>query len=78
MTYLKSWEEFEKIAENLYLQNSLNVRFIMKYDHAKSSLLVKLTDNSACIQYKAEMSHEMKKIEKFMFKILNHMVSKEV
>lgn len=31
MTYLNSWEEFEKGAERLYLQDPMKVYFILNY-----------------------------------------------
>ncbi|XKL61143.1 hypothetical protein PGB90_008200 [Kerria lacca] len=74
MTFFKTWEEFEKIAENVYLQNSMNTRFVLKYDHLQQSLIIKLTDNTLCLQYKAEMTDEIKKLEKFVSKLLNHMI----
>lgn len=46
MTYLKSWEEFEKAAEKLYLQDPSKVRYTMKYQHSKNQLLLKMTDNT--------------------------------
>lgn len=45
MTYLKSWEEFEKAAEKLYLQAPSKVRYTMKYVHSKNVLILKMTDN---------------------------------
>ncbi|KAI4471683.1 selenoprotein f [Holotrichia oblita] len=45
MTYLKSWEEFEKAAERLYLHEPAKVRYTMKYVHSKNSLLLKMTND---------------------------------
>lgn len=45
MTYLKSWEEFEKAAEKLYLQSPTKVRYTMKYAHSKNQLSLKMTDD---------------------------------
>lgn len=54
MTYLKSWEEFEKAAEKLYLQEPDKVRFSMKYVHTKNYLVLKVTDNAVvcCVTIK--------------------------
>ncbi len=43
--FLKDWEDFEMAAENMYLKNSSNCRYSMKYIHSKGQLLLKLTDN---------------------------------
>lgn len=45
MTYLKSWEEFEKAAEKLYLQEPDRVRYTMKYVHSKNVVILKVTDD---------------------------------
>lgn len=45
MTYYKSFEEFEKAAEALYLQSPSKVRYTVKYTHSKNSLVMKITDN---------------------------------
>lgn len=45
MVFLKDWEDFEMAAENMYLKNSSNCRYSMKYIHSKGQLLLKLTDN---------------------------------
>lgn len=45
MTYLKSWEEFEKAAEKLYLQAPWKARYTMKYVHSKNQLILKMTDD---------------------------------
>lgn len=45
MTFLKSWEEFERAAEKLYLQSPSKVRYTMKYVHSKNQLNLKMTDD---------------------------------
>lgn len=45
MTYLKDWDEFEKAAERLYLQNPKKARYTMTYSHAKGVLKLKVTDD---------------------------------
>lgn len=45
MTFIKSWEEFEKAAERLYLQEPSKVRYVMKYTHSNSQLVLKMTDD---------------------------------
>jgi len=46
MTYLKSWEEFEKAAETLHFPDPMKMRCTMKYTHNKGSLSIKITDGS--------------------------------
>ncbi|XP_050672728.1 signal recognition particle 9 kDa protein isoform X2 [Leptidea sinapis] len=45
MTFIPSWEEFEKSAEMLYLQDPVNTRYVLKYSHSKGLFCVKITDN---------------------------------
>lgn len=45
MTFVKSWEEFEKAAEKLYLQDPSKVRYSMTYKHCKNVLVLKMTDD---------------------------------
>ncbi|XP_018324081.1 signal recognition particle 9 kDa protein [Agrilus planipennis] len=77
MTYLKSWEEFEKAAERLYLQSPDKVRYSMKYVHSKNVLVLKMTDNVVCLQFKTEIAQDVRKIDKFVNNLMRHMVSKE-
>ncbi|GAB1864755.1 Signal recognition particle 9 kDa protein [Camponotus japonicus] len=77
MTYLSSWEEFEKGAERLYLQDPINTRYTMKYCHNKGILCLKLTDNRRCLQYKTEIAQDLKKMEKFIGNLMRHMASKD-
>lgn len=45
MTFINNWEEFEKSAEILYMQDPLRCRYVMKYSHNKGQLCVKITDD---------------------------------
>nr|CAI5869517.1 unnamed protein product [Callosobruchus analis] len=77
MTYLNSWEDFEKEAERLYLQSPWKVRYTMKYVHSKNQLVLKMTDDVVCLQFKTEIAQDVRKIDKFINNLLRHMVSKE-
>lgn len=77
MTFLKSWEEFEKAAERLYLQDPMKVRYRMKYTHSEGCLSVKITDDIVCLRYKTEIVQDLRKIEKFINNLMRHMASRE-
>ncbi|KAK9871412.1 hypothetical protein WA026_011663 [Henosepilachna vigintioctopunctata] len=77
MTFLKSWEEFEKAAEKLYMQEPSKVRYSMKYVHSKNQLILKMTDNVVCLQFRTEIAQDVRKIDKFLNNLMRHMVSKE-
>lgn len=77
MTNLKSWVEFEKAAQNLYLQNPMKARYSMKYDHKNGNLKLKITDDNVCLIYKTEVSQDLKKIDKFVNNLMRHMTTFE-
>ncbi|KAG7199958.1 hypothetical protein KM043_014387 [Ampulex compressa] len=74
---IQTWEEFEKGAERLYLQDPMKARYTMKYCHNKGVLYLKLTDNRTCLQYKTEIAQDLKKMEKFIGNLMRHMASKD-
>lgn len=77
MTFLNSWEDFEKAAERLYLQDPMKVRYGMKYNHSVGQLEMKMTDDVVCLQYKTDAAQDMKRMEKFVNNLMRHMASKE-
>jgi len=77
MTFIKSWEDFERAAEKLYLANPMKVRYTMKYRHKDGALVLKFTDDAVCLQYKTEIQQDLRKIDKFMTNLMRHMVSND-
>ncbi|KAF2881290.1 hypothetical protein ILUMI_24890 [Ignelater luminosus] len=77
MTFYNSFEEFEKAAEALYLQSPDKVRYSVKYTHSKNLVIMKITDNAICCQFKTEIAQDVKKMDKFINNLMRHMVSKE-
>lgn len=77
MTYIKTWEDFEKAGERLYLQEPTKVRYTMKYTHSKNQLVLKMTDDVVCLQFKTEIAQDVRKIDKFINNLMRHMASKE-
>jgi len=77
MTFLDNWEEFEKAAERLYLQDPMKVRYSTKYDHSAGCLEMKMTDDAVCLQFKSDAAADVKKMEKFVNNLMRHMASKE-
>eukprot|EP00095_Tigriopus_kingsejongensis_P010024 maker-scaffold1048_size67263-snap-gene-0.24 protein:Tk10024 transcript:maker-scaffold1048_size67263-snap-gene-0.24-mRNA-1 annotation:"signal recognition particle 9 kda protein" len=77
MTVLTTWEDFEKAAERLYLQDPLKARYTLKYDHVLGCLEMKMTDDVVCLQYKSRAAQDVKKMEKFITNLMRHMASTE-
>jgi len=77
MTFVKSWQEFEKSVEHLYLANPMKVRYTMKYAHTKGSLVVKVTDDVKCVQFKTDSQSDLKNVNALVGNLMKHMASKE-
>ncbi|XP_058460615.1 signal recognition particle 9 kDa protein [Malaya genurostris] len=77
MVFAKSWEDFEITAENMYISNPCQCRFTMKYTHKRNAVVLKLTDNVKCVQFKTEVLSDLKRIEKFTGNLMWLMASKE-
>lgn len=77
MTVLTTWEDFEKAAERLYLQDPLKARYVLKYHHAAGQLEMKMTDDVVCLQYKTDAAQDVKRMERFVNNLMRHMASKD-
>lgn len=77
MPYVKSWEDFAKNAEMLYVHDPSGCRFNIKYRHCDGSLVIKITDDQSCYMYKTEHAQDVKKLEKLTSQLMRHMASKE-
>ncbi|KAI8485401.1 Signal recognition particle protein [Branchiostoma belcheri] len=64
MTFITSWEEFAKAAERLYQADPVKCRFVVKYRHCDGKLVLKVTDDQVCLQYRTEHAQDVKKLEK--------------
>ena len=53
------------------------MRYSTKYNHSEGCLVLKLTDNVTCLQYKTEAAQDVKKMDKFVNNLMRHMASKE-
>jgi len=75
--FLSCWEDFEKAAERLYLQDPYKTRYSLSYNHKGGYFKVKMTDNATCLQYKTEIAQDLKKMEKFINNLMRAMASKD-
>lgn len=75
--FVKTWDDFEIAAEQMYMANPTKCRYSIKYVHSKNQVLLKITDNVKCVQYKTEVMPDLKKIERFTGNLMGHMSSKE-
>ncbi|XP_064101489.1 signal recognition particle 9 kDa protein [Macrobrachium rosenbergii] len=77
MVYVELLDDFEKMAERIYLNSPMKTRCTMKYDHSNTCLKVKVTDDRACVQYKTDSQQELRKLEKLISNMMKHMASGE-
>ncbi len=77
MTYFANWEEFAKAVEKLYSVNPNKCRFVTKYCHKEGQLVLKMTDDTVCLQYNTDQAQDAKRLEKLTSTLMRLMVSKE-
>ncbi|EFN58678.1 hypothetical protein CHLNCDRAFT_19803 [Chlorella variabilis] len=61
---VENWDSFYQQAVDLYRNNPLKTRFVTKYRHCDGKLVLKVTDDSTCLQYKTDQQADLKKVEK--------------
>ncbi|KAK2154576.1 hypothetical protein LSH36_264g00004 [Paralvinella palmiformis] len=77
MPHVKTWDDFARHAEMLYLNDPIKTRFVVKYRHCDGKLTVKITDDQSCFMYQTEHAQDVKKLEKLTSLLMRHMASKE-
>jgi len=55
----------------------MKVRYTMKYAHTKGSLVVKVTDDVKCVQFKTDSQSDLKNVNALVGNLMKHMASKE-
>nr|XP_045001969.1 signal recognition particle 9 kDa protein-like [Jaculus jaculus] len=75
-TQYQVWEELGRAAEKLYLADPMKVRVVLKYRPVDGNLY-QSNRYLACLVYKTDQAHDVKKIEKFHSQLMRFMVSKE-
>eukprot|EP00890_Picochlorum_soloecismus_P001288 jgi/Picsp_1/215/NSC_00214-R1_signal recognition particle 9 kda protein len=73
--YLETVESFLVQAEDLYKSNPLKTRYVMKYRHCDGKLVVKVTDDRTCLQYKTDQIADFKKLQKLNMKFFHLMAT---
>jgi hypothetical protein len=78
MVVITDLPEFEKAAKLMYSANPALCRFSIKSRQAEQQLILKATDNSKTIIFKASDSQAVKKVEKLTRWMIDRMVSVQV
>ncbi|KAG8934606.1 hypothetical protein FRC01_001707 [Tulasnella sp. 417] len=53
MVYITSWPQFQREAEALYARSPFKTRYCVKWRSVEGSLVLKLTDDTTCLKYRA-------------------------
>jgi len=62
--YISDFEQFLQEAEDLYKARPLATRYCIKYRHCDSKLVLKVTDDVKCLQFKTDQQQDLKKLER--------------
>lgn len=64
MVYIADFESFIQQAEEIYRARPLDTRYSIKYRHCDGKLVLKVTDDRRCIQYRTDQQQDLKKMER--------------
>ncbi|KAI8321849.1 SRP9-domain-containing protein [Martensiomyces pterosporus] len=62
MVFYDSWETFEKAATDLYASAASRARYTVKYRNCDAELVLKVTDDSTCVQLRTEKLEDIRKM----------------
>ena len=63
MVLVESIDSFVDQAEALYKQDPLKSRYVIKYNHSKGKLVLKVTDDRTTVQYKTDQQSDLRKVQ---------------
>merc|ERR1712137_995411 len=61
--YIQEWDSFLEAAKAVFVDNPTKTRYVTKYRHCDSKLVLKVTDDTMCIKYKTDQISELKHLE---------------
>jgi len=62
--YIEDWDTFFLQAQELQRKRPLHTRYCIKYSHKEGKLVLKVTDDVVCLQYKTDQQLDIKRMEK--------------
>ncbi|XP_069349690.1 signal recognition particle 9 kDa protein-like [Eulemur rufifrons] len=77
MPQYQIWEEFSRVAEQLYFTDPMKARVVLEYRHSDGSVCIKVTDDLVCLMYRTDPPQDVKKIENFHSQLMLLTVAKE-
>jgi len=75
MTYIDSWDEFQKAAERICQVDPSKVRYVIKYRHCDEKMVLNITDGHVRLQYASSHAQDVRRMEKLTSSLLRIMVA---
>ncbi|KAI9472169.1 MAG: signal recognition particle, SRP9/SRP14 subunit [Benjaminiella poitrasii] len=76
--YIENWIEFEKAAEELYIASPERTRYVHSFRRGDGDLVLKVTDDLTCVQYKTNQMADLKKFINLNNTLMLKMMQKEI
>ncbi|KAL1917792.1 uncharacterized protein VTP21DRAFT_3626 [Calcarisporiella thermophila] len=70
MVYLKDWNEFQRLSEELYQKSPEHTRFLTSYRHCDGILILKVTDDRTCLKLKTDQMADLNKLDRLSRSLL--------
>eukprot|EP00039_Didymoeca_costata_P025008 m.12122 g.12122 ORF g.12122 m.12122 type:complete len:76 (-) comp4589_c0_seq2:45-272(-) len=65
MVNIETWDEFAAQAESLFQAEPERTRYSIKYRHSDGKVVLKVTDDKACLKFVTDQMQDLKKIISF-------------
>lgn len=74
MVYVDSFSEFQEGAQRIFAANPGGTRYSIKYRHTEGKLVLKVTDDVACLKFKTDQQQDVKRMEKLNMEMFRLMI----
>jgi signal recognition particle subunit SRP9 len=74
MVYVDSFSEFQDGAQRIFAANPGGTRYSIKYRHTEGKLVLKVTDDVACLKFKTDQQQDVKRMEKLNMEMFRLMI----
>lgn len=78
MVYLSDIQDFETAAQELFKQQPLRTRYLVKYRHKEGKVVLKVTNDRICLKFKTELIAYLKHVESFTQKFVGWTATKDL
>eukprot|EP00179_Madagascaria_erythrocladioides_P017908 CAMPEP_0198346142 /NCGR_PEP_ID=MMETSP1450-20131203/77917_1 /TAXON_ID=753684 ORGANISM="Madagascaria erythrocladiodes, Strain CCMP3234" /NCGR_SAMPLE_ID=MMETSP1450 /ASSEMBLY_ACC=CAM_ASM_001115 /LENGTH=87 /DNA_ID=CAMNT_0044051549 /DNA_START=88 /DNA_END=351 /DNA_ORIENTATION=+ len=75
MVNIANWDEFQALAQDLFLSDVSNTRYSFKYRDREGTLVLKVTNDRKCLKFSTVQRADVAKMERFTDWMLKAMSS---